>query len=235
MTKTNNWNIIIRGHYGYGKTVLALLLAAVVGMYTYQLPDSGGNVRVGSVANHHIIDECHNVRKFEQLYPLMEKYNFTFCTNMGSSLPEPFISRCISFRLEPYSLGELSKIVALHAGEQGFVIDSDAARVIAARCKGVPRTGIMFVQKYGALGRFRGVELDGPTVRGMFVGDGIDERGLDSIDRQYLHEVSHTAKSFNTLMSTLAIDAGELRRREAHLIREQLITITTRGRIHDSY
>lgn len=227
VTRRNRWSILIRGGYGYGKTLLATLLAATLAaLSSYQIP-SKGRVTISPRYGIHIIDECHQIRNFEALYGQMELYNFIFCTNKTSALPEPFISRCFSFQLSDYTVSELARIVAWHAWNESTPVSNSVARFIGSRCRGNPRTGVRLMQKFAALYSRR--DLD--TAQVAFKEFGIDSRGLNRLDRKALEILSTGPKSRRTLATRLGVSLGEYDRIEPFLLAQGLVDITSKGRV----
>lgn len=219
MNTMTNWNILLRGFYGSGKTTLALLIAGIFGMYSYQLPVDG-NIMLG-LGNIQIVDEAHLLRRPERLYQIMEQNNFIFCSNMDSLLPEAFLSRCYSFRMDDYTQDEIASIIMVNTN-----CSPGVARFVSSRCKENPRIGVNLTRQYLGYCKTFGQY----PIEQMMLDNGLDEYGFDSIDRKYLSAVSSGPKSKQTLRSILNIDTGELIRREQYLIRKGYVGITSKGR-----
>ena len=230
MTQNKVFSVMLRGLYGMGKTVLAVAMAQLMGLYSYQIVPANGAVAISRPATVHVVDECHQISSTENLYQPMETHKFIFCTNMGSLLPEPFLSRCFQFRLEPYTGNELCRIFQNHAGNESVTLSTDVGRFLAARSKGNPRTGIMRMRKYLSLAKLRRCGVSISTASSIFDEFGIDQRGLDAIDRRYLDSLVTGPKSARTLQAILGTDKREFDRRESYLIRTRLVLITSRGR-----
>jgi len=88
----------------------------------------------------------------------------------------------------------------------------------------------MRMRRYLSLAKLRrcGVSVD--TASSIFGEFGIDQKGLDTIDRRYLNSLVTGPKSARTLQAILATDKREFNRREGYLIRTGLVQITSRGR-----
>jgi len=227
MTQNNTWSILLRGHYGYGKTTFAEALAAMVGTYTMQIPGRNGVV-IHPDAMVHIIDEIHVWSgNFEKIYPAMEQNRMIFCSNMAGKLPEPFISRCITFRMDDYTVDQLAEIAKLHAKA---AIPDEVAFEVASRAKGNPRRVVELINKFIDVSRFDGHPLSLEVVMGFFAAMGIDRDGTTPIDRRYLKALETGPKSRRTMQAILSLDSVELDRVEEWLLREGRITITSRGR-----
>ena len=143
---SNNWNILLRGKYGSGKTTMALATAALCGLFLYQFPVQG-KMRFSSQAAVHVVDECHTIRAFENLYGTMQEKNFIWISNLSGKLPEPFINRCFSFRLDDYNINELGKIILYHSKDLGISVEMGGVLEIAKRCRGNPRTAILLLKQ----------------------------------------------------------------------------------------
>ena len=233
----DTWSILLRGHYGYGKTDLARILAAsgtLHNEYTNKLfyyPSPSWEAAEvpyeDGVRYTVIVDECHLGKNYEWLYGPMEVNNYIFCSNMAAELAEPFISRCFTLRLTQYTEKELTEIVRLHAYKQGVELNPLVTAVIAQRSRGTPRTGIFFMRKYLAMYRPR---YNKSTIREYFEVEGVDDSGLNRLDRKYLESLETGHKSKRTLQMILDISSKELDRMERYLIQCGLVVIETRGR-----
>jgi len=206
--------VLLQGPWGCGKTALAVLL--VVGLYTYQI--AGKNLQLDTGKNYtHIVDEIHQCSNIENLYPLMQKENFIFCTNLDGKLPEPFISRCQVFRLGYYNVQDLTEIITKTG------LDPVVSWEIAKRSKGVPRIGKKYAERLQAL-------APKPTrsdALRMFQQIGVGSDGLTRLDRQY---VSSLPASKRTLRFKLGVSSNQLERIESYLVRSGRVKITSKGR-----
>lgn len=230
LTETKVPNILLRGAYGFGKTTLAILLAQVLGFFSVQVPYDG-IINISPLTNICVVDECHMLNNFEELYPIMNSYSLIFCTNMDSKLPEPFINRCFDFRLGSYNVSELGKIISLHSELNGLKFDWPVCLALANRCKGNPRTGVMLMRKISALCRYRDYLPTLSAVGGILEELEIDQWGLTPLDRQYLNLLKTGAKSKSTLGAALQLDQLALSRIEGYLIKTERVCITSRGRV----
>lgn len=219
-----SYSILLRGFWGMGKTTLAIALAWRNGFFTVRTaPLSSVNFRNDVI---HVIDEAHRL-DFEPLYEKMKGRKLIFCSNMASEVPEPFLSRTHEFRLQNYTVTELTKIVEVHSVK----FEGELARVIAKRSRGNPRIAVMLADKLESLIRWGSRDVTEDTLVGLFEDKlEIDERGLHELDRQYLEALKDGPKSKSTLQSLLQVDAKHLNRMERFLLRENLIEITSKGR-----
>ena len=116
----------------------------------------------------------------------LEPFTLMGATTRLGKLSAPLRSRFrLLERLEPYGEAELAGVVEKAAGRIGTTVSPQAAREVARRSKGTPREAIRI------LGRARDVaQLAGATVIELAhvvqaaERLGIDERGLDPVDRE---------------------------------------------------
>jgi holliday junction DNA helicase RuvB len=140
-------------------------------------------------------------------------------------------------RLDYYDRDDLEAIVERAAGILGVDIDRDGATEIARRARGTPRIANRLlrrvrdfaeVRSHGA--HRRAVGTRGP---GLF---GVDELGLDKVDRAILSAMCHRFGGGPVGLSTVAISVGEATETvedvyEPFLITQGMIARTPRGRV----
>lgn len=140
-------------------------------------------------------------------------------------------------RLDLYDVDELRAIVARSARLLGVTIDDDACREVARRSRGTPRVAnrllrrVRDVAQVGAVSR-----IDLAEARRALELFGIDERGLDKVDRQLLTVLCDKFRGQAVGLVTLGHACGEEpttieEAYEPFLIREGLLTRTPRGRV----
>lgn len=229
IVEKDQFNILLRGWWGTGKTTLAKRLPAMtyfLSSKTFQIaPIKPEFDPAYHEADVHIIDEAHRIKDFERLYGWMEEYNFIFTSNMTSKIPEPFLSRCFVFRLQNYSEGEIAQIVMEHTG-----LDEASAFLVAKRSRKIPRTAVRLAQKAEMVLEKRGDQVTPDTISGLMDELGIDERGLTPLDKDYLEILQTGPRSSRELRAMLSIDPDELERMERYLLRLGEISITNKGR-----
>jgi holliday junction DNA helicase RuvB len=139
-------------------------------------------------------------------------------------------------RLNYYTSEELGEIVSRSARILGVKTDEEGAAEIARRSRGTPRIGnrlLRRVQDYAEVRSdgFITVEVAHAAL-GVF---GVDEIGLDSIDRSILVALCEKFNGGPVGLTTLAIGAGESAEtieevHEPFLIQQGLLMRTPRGR-----
>lgn len=208
------------------------------------------------------IDEIHRLSRTveEILYPAMEDFQLDIVVGKGPSassirlsLPRftlvgattrtglitgPLRDRFgLVARLEYYDDDELEAIVSRAAGILGVSIDQDGTREIARRSRGTPRIANRLLRRVRDFAQVRSSgRIDAPTARDGLAVFGVDERGLDKVDRAILSSICKQFKGGPVGLSTLAISIGEQSETvedvyEPFLIQSGLLARTTRGRV----
>ena len=207
------------------------------------------------------IDEVHRVPPGveEYLYSAMEDFKVDFTLDQGPHarvlplslarftlvgattreglLSSPFRARFgIAERLEPYPPADLEKIVARSAGILAVEIDPAASRLIAERARGTPRIANRFLRRARDLAQFDGrTRIDGALARDALHRMGVDENGLEELDRRILRVLAQSAGNPSGL-KTIAAAVGEAEDTieevfEPHLLRSGFVQKTSRGRL----
>ncbi len=207
------------------------------------------------------IDEIHRLSPTleEYLYSAMEDFFIDLTVDQGASarpirfqlkpftligattrdglLSRPFQDRFgIPQKLSFYNARDLTKIVTRSAGILDIEIESEAAEEIAKRSRKTPRIANRLLRR---LRDWAQVEGDGVLTIAIaqkgLKHEGVDERGLDEIDRQILHALA-SHKGMPVGVKTVAVMVGEEPDTiedvyEPFLIQEGFILKTPRGRI----
>ena len=208
------------------------------------------------------IDEIHRLSPVveEILYPALEDFQidimigegpaarsvkldlppFTLvgATTRAGMLTNPLRDRFgIVSRLEFYTADELAFIVGRSARLLNVEIDDAGALEIARRARGTPRIANRLLRRVRDYAEVRGdgtvskdVARDGLKVFG------VDERGLDKVDRAILNAICRQFHGGPVGLSTLAISVGEQPETvedmyEPFLIQQGLLARTPRGRV----
>jgi Holliday junction DNA helicase RuvB len=161
------------------------------------------------------IDEIHRLPKVveEFLYPAMEDFavDFVFdkgvharshryrlerfvligATTRAGLLSAPLRERFGIFRtLDFYSNAELVEIAKRSAALLDVPVDADGAYEIARRSRGTPRIVNRLLKRVRDFAQVRGSgTIDKVTVAGALQLEGVDEKGLNKLDRKYLKTI----------------------------------------------
>jgi Holliday junction DNA helicase RuvB len=207
------------------------------------------------------IDEIHRLSKLveEVLYPAMEAgvmdimigkgpsarsvqldlppFTLIGATTRISLLSSPLRSRFGggTFRLEYYTNKELAKIVERSAKLLNIEITNSGIDEIVKRSRHTPRTANYLLKRVRDYGQVKSQILDEHTARSALSLLGIDNNGLNQIDREYLDVLYRKFKGGPTGIQTLAAalheDEGTLEDViEPYLLSLGFIERTPRGR-----
>ena len=208
------------------------------------------------------IDEIHRLSRSveEILYPAMEDFQIDIVVGKGPaassirlSLPRftligattrtgmitgPLRDRFgLVARLDYYDADELNAIVTRAAGILDVPLRGDSARQIASRSRGTPRIANRLLRRVRDFAEVRGNGVIDPAtaVEALRV-FGVDERGLDKVDRAILDALCNRFDGGPVGLTTLAIAVGEQPETvedvyEPFLIQQGLLARTPRGRV----
>jgi Holliday junction DNA helicase RuvB len=208
------------------------------------------------------IDEIHRLARAveEVLYPAMEDFQLDIVLGKGPAarsirldLPRftligattrtglitgPLRDRFgLVARLEYYAPDDLEAIVLRAAGILGVQIDDGGAREIAMRARGTPRIANRLLRRTRDFAEVRGQGVvDGPTAHEGLTVFGVDEIGLDKVDRAVLTALCQRFGGGPVGLKTLAIAVSEPEETvedvyEPFLIQQGLLMRTHRGRV----
>ena len=208
------------------------------------------------------VDEIHRLSRAveEILYPAMEDFQIDIVVGKGPAassirltLPPftlvgattrtgmitgPLRDRFgLVARLEYYDTAELESIVTRAAGILEVEIDADGAWEIARRSRGTPRIANRLLRRVRDYAEVRGDgRIDAATAKAGLEVFGIDDRGLDKVDRAILQALCQQFGGGPVGLSTLAIAVGEQPETvedmyEPFLIQQGFLARTPRGRV----
>lgn len=208
------------------------------------------------------IDEIHRLARAveEVLYPAMEDFQLDIVLGKGPAarsirldLPRftlvgattrtglitgPLRDRFgLVARLDFYEPDDLRAIVERAAGILGVPVSDDGAREIASRSRGTPRIANRLLRRVRDFAEVRADgTVDGPTARAGLTVFGVDDLGLDKVDRSLLGALCRRFGGGPVGLKTLSIAVGEPDETvedvyEPFLIREGLLMRTSRGRV----
>ena len=207
------------------------------------------------------IDEIHRLRSVveEYLYAAMEDFcidilidegpharsvkidlpPFTLigATTREGLLSGPFRARFgVLQKLEYYSPEELLQVVKRTARILGVKVDEDAAEVIAKRSRGTPRDANRFLKRVRDLAQVKASgRVTLPVAEAGLAMLGVDELGLDNMDRKILRALTRHGH-IPVGLKTVAVTVGESDDTiedvyEPYLIQQGFIRKTPRGRV----
>jgi Holliday junction DNA helicase RuvB len=208
------------------------------------------------------IDEVHRLPRVveEVLYPAMEDFQIDIVVGKGPAassirltippftligattrtgmITGPLRDRFgLVARLDYYDPGDLEAIAIRAAGILGVRVDDAGAREIARRARGTPRIANRLLRRVRDYAEVKGDgTIDLATAADGLRLFGVDERGLDKVDRAILAAVCERFGGGPVGLSTLAISVGEQTETvedvyEPFLIQEGLLMRTPRGRV----
>jgi holliday junction DNA helicase RuvB len=208
------------------------------------------------------VDEIHRLPRVveEVLYPAMEDFQLDIVLGKGpaarsirldlprftlvgattrtGSITGPLRDRFgLVARLDYYTAADLEAIVERAAGILGVTIDPAGCGEIARRARGTPRIANRLLRRVRDFAEVTGDGgVDRATAEEGLAVFGVDERGLDQVDRAILSALCRRFGGGPVGLSTLAISVGEQTETvedvyEPFLIQQGLIMRTPRGRV----
>jgi len=207
------------------------------------------------------IDEVHRLGSIveEFLYPAMEEFQIDFLVDRGAyaktlklplqrftlvgattragMLSAPLRERFgIVQHLDYYDVASLERIVKRSAGMLGVPIDERGARTIAARSRGTPRVANRLLRRVRDFAEVKaGGAIDGEVASEALQREGVDEAGLDRLDRAFLRTIIEQYQGgpvgIASIAATLSEDAETLEDVvEPFLLKEHYLRRTASGR-----
>ena len=207
------------------------------------------------------IDEIHRLGAVveEYLYPAMEDFQIDFVVDRGAyaktlklplkrftlvgattragMLSAPLRDRFgLMYHLDYYEVADLRQIVERSARVLDVRIDAEGAQTIAARSRGTPRIANRLLRR---VRDFAEVRADGaitaPIADAALGREGVDERGLDRLDRAYLRTIAEGygggPVGINAIAATLTEDLETLEDVvEPYLLKIGFVQRTANGR-----
>ena len=207
------------------------------------------------------IDEIHRLGAVveEYLYPAMEDFQIDFVVDRGAyaktlklplkrftlvgattragMLSAPLRDRFgLMYHLDYYEPAELQQIVERSARVLDVAIDDAGANTIAQRSRGTPRIANRLLRRVRDFADVRadGV-VTGPVADEALRREGVDERGLDRLDRAYLRTIAEGygggPVGINAIAATLTEDLETLEDVvEPYLLKIGFVQRTANGR-----
>jgi Holliday junction DNA helicase RuvB len=208
------------------------------------------------------IDEIHRLSRTveEVLYPAMEDFELDLVLGKGPAarsirldvprftlvgattrtglVTGPLRDRFgLVSRLDYYAATDLQAVVVRTAGILGIPIDDAGAYEIARRARGTPRIANRLLRRVCDVAEVRGIgRIDEAVANEGLALFGVDDLGLDKVDRAILAAICERFGGGPVGLSTLAISVSEPTEtvedvHEPFLIQEGLLMRTPRGRV----
>lgn len=168
----------------------------------------------------------------------LQPFTVIGATTRSGMLTAPLRDRFVNREhLSFYDLEELTTIVCRNAAKLKSKISEDAARQIALRSRGTPRKAnnwLLWTRDYADARRDGNITLE--VANEALAMKGVDDRGLEGLDRQYLETIIHVfgggPAGVQAIAHTLNIPADTLEDEiEPYLLREGMIQRSPRGRV----
>ena len=208
------------------------------------------------------IDEIHrlNTSVEEILYPAMEdgeldiligkgpsarsirielpKFTLIGATTKAGQLSTPLRDRFgVTHKMEYYNIEELKEILIRGVAILGIKAEENGIEEIAMRSRGTPRIANRLLKRARDYAEIKGTGvLNQKSVKGVLDLLGIDEKGLDELDRSILKSIIVNYDGGPVGIETLSLLLGEDKRTieevyEPYLVKIGFIKRTQRGRV----
>ena len=167
----------------------------------------------------------------------LEPFTLVGATTREGLLSAPFRARFGLFeRLDPYPVEDLITILLRAAELLSVGLDVEGARLLAERSRGTPRLAVRFLRRARDRAQVAGRQtIDAPLARETFEQLGVDEMGLEEMDRRILRCLAASGGGPLALKTIAAVvdENGDTIENayEPHLLRQGLLRKTARGRI----
>lgn len=233
----NSINLLLQGSAGCGKTTLARKIAKdATNNWSFQIP-SRGQINFGPLRDYpiNIIDEIHELKVFEPLYPYLDagQQTYIFCTTEYGQTPDPFLTRCIRLTFDPYDIDDLVEIIRRYSMGRNFTFRSrECYRLIAVAARGSPRLAKQRFDRVKMMLQYYDYNKTPEFVRTILARIGIFDFGYTQEDLRYLKYLEEMQlSSLTNLSRILKIDSNTLQKEvEPYLIEKGCVEITPRGR-----
>ncbi len=168
----------------------------------------------------------------------LPKFTLVGATTRAGSLSAPLRDRFgVLAKFELYNNEELSQIINRTAGILNIEVEKDAAALIASRSRGTPRVANRLLKRIRDFAQVQGLaRVDTKIVNTSLEALGIDELGLEDLDRKILDLIISKFKGGPVGIDTIAASLGEERvtiedAYEPYLMQVGLLARTPKGRV----
>ena len=168
----------------------------------------------------------------------LKPFTFIGATTRAGLLTQALRSRFgIAHHLECYTHEDLVSILTRAAGILGMRgVSTEAFDAIASRSRGTPRIALRLLRRVRDYSEVRAAgRMDAPVVASALQLEGIDDQGLDELDRKYMRAVADIYDGgpvgLEAIAATLAEDSGTLEDLvEPYLLQIGYVARTRQGR-----
>ena len=166
----------------------------------------------------------------------LQPFTLVAATTREGLLSGPLRTRFgIVERLEPYPVGEIGTIIHAAARRLGVELEDDAAVLLAARSRGVPRMALRVLRRARDLAQVQSrPSIDAASAEDCLARLRIDALGLEEMDRRILRALIERGEPTGIKTLSAIVDEAEDTLEEVfepHLLRCGLIARTPRGRV----
>jgi Holliday junction DNA helicase RuvB len=167
----------------------------------------------------------------------LERFTLVGATTREGMLSAPFRSRFGLFeRLAPYPTSDLVKILERSSRLIGIGIEDEAAELLGSRSRGTPRIANRFLRRARDLAQVNGQSnVSHAIARDALTRLGVDEHGMEDMDRRILHCLAQgagNAVGLRTIAATVGESVDTIEEVfEPHLLRCGFLQRTSRGRM----
>lgn len=168
----------------------------------------------------------------------LQKFTLVGATTRAGLIMAPMRSRFgIVHRLDFYTAADLDEIVRRSAGILGIAMDDQGAEEIARRSRGTPRVANRLLRRVRDFAEVRaGGKISASVAKEALEMLGVDQHGLDEVDRNLLLAIINKygggPVGLNTLAASLSEEEDAIEEiYEPYLMQLGLIDRTQRGRV----
>ena len=181
-----------------------------------------------------VIDSGPSARSIKLTLP---RFTLVGATTREGLLTAPFRARFgISGKLDFYGADEIFQIIKRSAKILGVEAEDDGLHELAQRSRGTPRIGLRLLKRIRDVAQVKGNNVITPEIALMGLRMlGIDEHGLDDMDRKILRIILQHGGNQPVGLKTIAVSVGEEDDTieevyEPYLIQQGYLQKTPRGR-----